>query len=230
MRNPARRLALAALLTACAVPAQANDLQFSIKDGRVTLIAENVTARQIMEAWATIGESQIVNAEKLGGPPLTLRLEDVPERQALDIVLRSAAGYLVAPRPAGSDGPSRFDRILVLATSKAPPAPARTLSAPTPAPFAPPPPVGVDQWEPEAPAEPDAVDAPTLQPYPGPFPGTAPQGQEEAQPQQPQTSPRPGFLPVAPQQQPVLTMPPGYPGVATPPAPIRKPGGGGVGG
>lgn len=225
MRNPARRLALLAVLTACAVPAQANDLQLSIRDGRVTLIAEGVTAREIMEAWAKIGESQVVNAEKLSGPPLTLRLEDVPERQALDVVLRAAAGYLVAPRRPGEEGPSRFDRILVLATSKAPPAPARSLSAPTPAPFAPPP-VADEPWEPE-PAEPGAADTPMLQPYPGPFPGTVPQGQDEAQPQQPQTSPRPGFLPVPPQQQPVVTMPPGYPGVATPPAPIRKPGGGG---
>jgi hypothetical protein len=38
--------------------------------------------------------------------------------------LRSVAGYIVAPRPAGSQGASTFDRIMILPTSIAPRAPA----------------------------------------------------------------------------------------------------------
>ena len=60
---------------------------------------------------------------------MTLELTGVPERQALDIVLRSVAGYIVAPRPAGSQGASAFDRIMILPTSVAPRAPAPAAAA-----------------------------------------------------------------------------------------------------
>jgi hypothetical protein len=220
------RLALAGAVVVCAAPAVATDLQLTIKDGRVTLVADNVTVRTILEEWATVGDSTVVNAAKLTGLPLTLRLEGVSEREALDAILRSAAGYVAAPRPAGQGGASRFDRIVVLAASKAPPAPARSMSAPAPAPFAPPP-VTEDVYEPDEwpPDDPNAM-PPQLQPYPGPFPGTAPPQQEQDAPAQPQTSPRPGFLPAPAQPQaPVLTLPPGYPGAPTA-VPPRKPGGG----
>jgi len=217
--------ALATLVAAGPASARAADLQLTIKDGRVTLIADSVPARQILEKWGVVGDATIVNADKLTGPPLTLRLEDVPEREALGIVLRSAAGYMAAPRRPGDEGASRFGQILVLAASKAPPAPARSMSAPAPAPFAPPA-TGDDVYEPDSPPPDDPGGVPQqLQPYPGPFPGTVPQPQEEV-PARPQTSPRPGFLPTPAQpQQPVLTLPPGYPGA--PPVPPRKPGGGG---
>ena len=51
---------------------------------------------------------------RVAGAPVTLELTDVPERQALDIVLRSVAGYMLAPRRAGSPGASTFDRIMIL--------------------------------------------------------------------------------------------------------------------
>jgi hypothetical protein len=69
------------------------------------------------------------------GDPLTVKLVDVPEAQALDVILRSVAGYMAAPRSTGS-GPSRYDRILVMATSStpAPAAPPRaTPQQPNPA-------------------------------------------------------------------------------------------------
>jgi len=220
------RLILAVALTVCAVPAWAGDLQLTLKDGRVTLIADGVSARQILEQWAKVGDTQVVNAEKLAGPPLTLRLENVSERDALDVVLRSAAGFVVAPRPAGESGASQYDRILIMATSRAPAVSARSGAAPMrPAPFNQPPIMSGEQFN-----QGDTSDDPVqqLQPYPGPFPGTGVEPPE--QPAQPQTSPRPGFLPV-PQPAPgsVTPLPPGYPGVV-PTVPPRKPGGGGGGG
>lgn len=222
------RLALAVVLAACAAPAWAGSLQLTLKDGRVTLIADSVPARQILEEWAKVGGTRVVNAEKLVGPPLTLRLEGVPEREALDVVLKSAAGFVVAPRPAGEPGSSHFDRILILATSNAPATPARSASAPgRPAPFVPPPMMGDDQFDPEQAPEPGQGQVPQLQPYPGPFPGTGTEAQPE-QPQ-PQTSPRPGFLPVPQTTVPgsMSPLPPGYPTGIVPPVPPRKPGGGG---
>ena len=51
---------------------------------------------------------------------MTLELVNVPERQALDTLLRSTAGYLAAPRPVGVLGASVYDRIMILPTSRPP--------------------------------------------------------------------------------------------------------------
>ena len=125
------RFALAtALVTTAAAPAAAGELRLSMANGLVTLIAKDVTVREILAEWARVGQAKIVNAEKLTGGPVTLELTDVPEARALDAVLRSAAGYVMAPRMAGSSGPSLYDRILILATSRAP-----AVTASNPAPF-----------------------------------------------------------------------------------------------
>ena len=41
---------------------------------------------------------RIVNGERVAGPAVTLELQDVSERQALDVLLRGVSGYIVAPR------------------------------------------------------------------------------------------------------------------------------------
>ena len=56
---------------------------------------------------------QVVGADKITGAPLTLKLVDMPERQALDIILRNVAGFMAAPRTAAAaPGASAYDRIL----------------------------------------------------------------------------------------------------------------------
>ncbi len=72
--------------------------------------------RAILAEWSKIGGTNIVNGERVTGAPLTLKLVDVPEAQALEIILRSVAGYMAAPR-GQTPGASRYDRILVLPTS-----------------------------------------------------------------------------------------------------------------
>jgi hypothetical protein len=52
---------------------------------------------------------------------MTLELTDMPEARALDIVLRSIAGYVAAPRAVRDAQASLFDRIFVMPTM-APPA------------------------------------------------------------------------------------------------------------
>jgi hypothetical protein len=109
-----------ALVLALALPAEAQ-LTLQISDGRVTLDAVNVPARQILAEWARIGGTKIVGAEKIAGAPLTLKLVDMPERQALDIILRNVAGFMAAPRLASATpGASAYDRILIMATSSVP--------------------------------------------------------------------------------------------------------------
>jgi len=116
------------ILVCSAAAAPAGDLSIEIKDGRVTLTAENVTVRQILAEWARVGQTRIVNGDRVTGGPLSLRLVDVPEGQALDTILRGVAGYMAAPRPTDVASASLYDRILIMPTSTAPPA-----SAPTPA-------------------------------------------------------------------------------------------------
>lgn len=110
-----------ALLVAFALPAEAQ-LTLQISDGRVTLDANNVPARQILSEWARIGGTKIVGGDKVTGTPLTIKLVDVPEKQALDIILRNVAGFMAAPRLASATpGASAYDRILIMATSSTPP-------------------------------------------------------------------------------------------------------------
>ena len=72
---------------------------------------------------------------------MTIELVDVPEARALRTLLRTASGYLAAPRAAISDGVSHFDRILILATSK-PAERVSTVASPARAVASPPAPAG----------------------------------------------------------------------------------------
>jgi hypothetical protein len=218
------------LLLGFSQSATAGELKLTIANGRVTLIADAVPIRTVLQEWAKLGQSQIVNGEKVQGAPLTLQLIDVPEEQALDIVLRSASGYLAAPRATAIANASRFDRIVILAMSR----PTSTTAAapppqhqPMPQPFPTPPilqqPVGDDQDESDEPRPEDAPEPaqPSFATRPGPIPLTpdpnAPEGLGQLppgvnpppglNPQQlpwPVTSPRPGLIqpPQQPQPQP----------------------------
>jgi hypothetical protein len=114
-----QRMLLAALLVLVAVPATAQTLKLSFANGRVTLEAQQVPVRAILNEWARLGGTKVTGAEKISGSPLTLQLVDLPEAQALEIILRNVAGYMAAPRRL-ADGASTYDRILVMATTTAP--------------------------------------------------------------------------------------------------------------
>jgi hypothetical protein len=107
--------AAAGLLALTSSAAFAQQVQLTIKDGRVTLKTENATVRQILDEWTRVGQTKIVNGDKVTGQPLTLTLIDVPEREALDTVMRQAAGYAVVERASDVANASTFDRILVMA-------------------------------------------------------------------------------------------------------------------
>ena len=111
---------LAAVLFCCAAPASAQAVRLRFHDGLVTLTTQNAPLRAILGEWARQGGATIVNGERVAGPPLSLELNAVPERQALDVLLRSVSGYMLAPRPAANPGVSVFDRIMILPTSSAP--------------------------------------------------------------------------------------------------------------
>jgi len=115
-----------------AIPSHA-DVLLQIDNGQVSLKATNATVRDILAEWARIGQTKIVNGDRIAGGPISLELNGVTEEQALQVILRSVAGYVVAPRPAEIANASRYDRILVMPTSS--PTSAPTRSAPPPPSF-----------------------------------------------------------------------------------------------
>jgi hypothetical protein len=105
-------------------------VQLTMQDGRVSLIAKDATVRQILTEWARVGQTKIVNMERVPGGPITLELNNVTEAQALDVLLRALSGYITAPRPVDVANLSHFDRIIIMPTLAA--ARPATLSAPPP--------------------------------------------------------------------------------------------------
>lgn len=201
-------LAAAALVALAAPVAHAQEtgvspgVSLTIRDGRVTLRAANASLRQILAEWERQGQMKVVGADKLAHQTVTLSVTDMPEKQALDIVMRGVPGYLAVDR-AAADAPatasaSRFDRLVVLARTTTPvtavaaaapvrgarsaqPAPAQPVGFPQqPEPFAQP--VIGDEGMVGAPdrsdveqfsqTEPPMPDAPVASPYPNAFPGS----------------------------------------------------------
>lgn len=119
---PSRLVALAVGLALSTWPATAQELTLQLDEGRVSLVARGVSVAQVLDEWARLGGTTIVDADTLADSPISVTLESVPEARALETLLRSATGYVAAPRRAGAPGASRFDRILIL-MSRSPPAP-----------------------------------------------------------------------------------------------------------
>jgi hypothetical protein len=113
-------LSSALLIIACsASTARAAGLQLAIQDGKVSIDAQDVTIRQILSEWSRVGKTRIVNIERLSGGPITIKFDGIPEKQALDIVLRTVPGYIAAPRETFVANASAYDTILIMATTSA---------------------------------------------------------------------------------------------------------------
>ena len=119
MRLIAASLTALALATTASLGA-ADGLELSFRNGRVTVIATDVRVTMILEEWAEVGDTRFVDADTLNCVPVRLEMFDVPEAAALRVLLRDAAGYFAAPRNIQTEGNSRFDRVLVMATSNRP--------------------------------------------------------------------------------------------------------------
>jgi hypothetical protein len=231
MQKLFRGVTLLLFLAGSASIAVAGELKLTLDNGRATLIAQDVPVRQILEEWARIGKTTIVNGDKLSGPPITVQLIDRPEAEVLEVVLRSASGYIAAPRDATAPvGPSMFAKVMILPVSRGPVG----VASATPPPF------GSRQPQPQPmpmPVNPvnddDANDAPPTPPFgpqgtPSSSPFQPPQATQPLNGQQPViTAPRPGMLPAPPagQPNPYAAPPVVQPGVVRPPGGPGGPGG-----
>jgi hypothetical protein len=183
-------------------------VQLSIHDGRVSLAATNVTVRQILMEWARVGQTKIVNVERIPGGPVTLELDQMPEAEALDLLLKSVTGYMAAPRPVNVPTLSRYDRILVLPTAAVARVPVT----------APPPPVF--QQPVMAPVNQEDVEGPSFPPRGTIFPAVP----------QPQPQPQPGIaIPQVVDDQVNFPAQMGTPSPPQPGAPLTFPGASAVG-
>ncbi len=118
-----KAIAISLLTLALGVAASATasaDVQLTIQNGRVSLNAKDATLRQILAEWAKVGQTKIVNGERVPGPPLTMQFNNVPEQQALDTLLRGLSGYVAQTRGMIVPNLSRFDSILVMPTVASP--------------------------------------------------------------------------------------------------------------
>ena len=230
-------LALGAAALLISVTTASADVQLTMQNGHVSILAKDATVRQILTEWARVGQTKIVNVERIPGGPISIELNNVKEAQALEILLRAVSGYIAAPRPvtAAAVNLSTFDRIIVMPTvASARPA---TNGAPPPV-FQPTPqfnqPQRVDD---DTDDEQPAPNVP-MPPNRGPVFNTFPQQPQPVNPQTGQPAPAepasypsqptapfggvavPGMVAPVPQQ-------PGQvqPGMPTPAAPVRRPGG-----
>jgi hypothetical protein len=67
------------------------EVKVSMQDGRVSIVAKDATLRQILTEWASVGQTKIVNVERIPGGPMTIELTNMPEQQALDLLLHDGA-------------------------------------------------------------------------------------------------------------------------------------------
>lgn len=233
-----QRLAITATVVLSSVaPAAAQSVKLEFRDGRVTLMATNAPLRTILAEWTRQGGTKIVNGDRVPGGPLTLELNNVPERQAIDVLLRGASGYLIGPQLTAAADRSTFDSVLILPTSSAP-----RPAAPPPG-FGQQPPLRFDQApqpDPDDPEEnppgdiaPDGRRVPprlrfpapqqepvNMEPMPQPFqpdPDDEPQPLPDDRPApaspfgSPAGSSRPGVITPVPQQPPQVQRPQGDP-------------------
>ncbi len=100
---------------------QTRKLDVTFNNGNVTIVAENVTLREIMAEWGRKGGSRIVNADKLGGPAIPyIEFKDEPEVIVLRSLLRDVPGYGAAPRIAPSATASTLEAVFILASRTVP--------------------------------------------------------------------------------------------------------------
>lgn len=108
---------VAGLAVGSGLPATAQELQLSFDAGQVTLLARDVPLGAILDQWSIAGKTRFVDADGLPSQALHLQLVDVPEAEALRILLREVKGYIAAPRDDLSAGPSRFDQVILMPAS-----------------------------------------------------------------------------------------------------------------
>lgn len=118
MKRHALAIAAALSVAGLASPCLAGQVRLEIRGGLVTLEAKDATIREIFAEWSRVGKTRVVNAESVPGGPITVVLQGVPERQALEVLLRSVGGFLAVARTPEIESASTYDRIVVMPVAR----------------------------------------------------------------------------------------------------------------
>lgn len=115
------RLVTIAFALACAVSLDAapaaSEVRIEFTNAGVSIAARDATASEILAEYGRQGHVLIVNGDVGDGSRVTLRIDAAAESEALDLVLRTAGGYVALPRSVPMDRGSRFERIFVMRRS-----------------------------------------------------------------------------------------------------------------
>ena len=122
-RLPAGTLALVLLLVKAAgaqepVPAPSHALVVSYDSGRMTIVADSVSLRTIIQEWARAGGVRLVDPQHVSLTPVSVDLRNLPEGAALKVLLRTVPGYLLQQRSVEAGGPSAFEKLVVMAPAR----------------------------------------------------------------------------------------------------------------
>ena len=101
------------LVLASVSPARAGEILFSIRDGRVTLVARDALLSDILAVWEREGRTKIVARERVQGVVTSLELTYEPESAALATILRSVTGYIAARHPVPPRDASTYRCIII---------------------------------------------------------------------------------------------------------------------
>ena len=81
----------------------------------MTVVADSVALRTIIQEWARVGGVRLVNPQHVSPAPVSIDLRNLPEGEALEVLLRALPGYLLQQRSIASSGSSVFEKLAVMA-------------------------------------------------------------------------------------------------------------------
>jgi hypothetical protein len=117
--------AVLVLLSGVFAYGQATTVRVAFDNGLVTLTASDALVTDVLAEWARVGGTVISGAERLPASRITVNLANVPERDAMDAVLGSTAGYISAMRNDAPAGASSLRKLQLVLSSKAAPTAAK---------------------------------------------------------------------------------------------------------
>jgi hypothetical protein len=129
-------LAAAAVVATSSTTYADPHVSVSMHDGRVSIEATDAPLAQILNEWTRAGGPRFVNAANLSATPTTIQLANVPEKEALAILLRPASGFLAVARTGAAANLSLYDRVLIMPGAPLPTSAMPTRPSPLPLPAA----------------------------------------------------------------------------------------------
>jgi hypothetical protein len=181
MRAAILSSAIIAIALGSLVAAQPRPVHVSFDGGRVTIVATDALLADVLAEWSRVGGALIIGADRLPPVRASVNFTGVDEQTAINAIIGSAAGFVVAARDPSSAGVSMFARLVIVSGSVPAAAPTPTHDVDTNLPearFSYAPPVVVENAD--APPMPSSEAQRAARERPAPAAASAPQTIPEA--------------------------------------------------